>query len=538
MRSALAELRLAAGELLYVSTKTDIYPEHQVQAYYNALRDAEARVDGISQHLAFGRPDAGQVETRIREYLHNLAAAMEHVASDYNDRPHAYPLAKDTTGEAWHVLNMSRGLETTLKLTTPVLHATHNGDTAGWLFSKQDDGEVRARNEALCQEYSAMGEQDLLAISASWREMATRFTEATKGTRYYHGHILHDEEVQKVTKILETALSRRGIDGVSRLGRCLRRPDDDHLHWALATLDELDAKLRVESTNSLVSHEKASTRAAPPAATMPRKEAQVKGSDALRGDGLDRKEVMRCIVAFRRAVWEYQDSREWVELLSRDGASMDEHRAATREACGSRNADAARRVADTFPVIMRQAELLGFDVANLQATVARDPWEPTVLLQVRRLVDEVEGRLTAGMGVANPGVAGVAVNTAEGGVAVNAQDHGVAVNTGPGGAAVVSGDYGVAVSTGGGGVREHGQQRQMAVPKLSDTEANVIEALGQDTMTGEVLAEKAGYPFNSNFKSTLSSLRKRGILGNASPGYFVAEAFRHLLDKGQDKGQD
>jgi len=73
---------------------------------------------------------------------------------------------------------------------------------------------------------------------------------------------------------------------------------------------------------------------------------------------------------------------------------------------------------------------------------------------------------------------------------------------------------------------------------LNDTERNILQALGPDTMTGECLAKKAGYPFNSNFKSTLSSLRKRRILGNASPGYFVVEEFHHLPDKGQDKGQD
>ena len=73
---------------------------------------------------------------------------------------------------------------------------------------------------------------------------------------------------------------------------------------------------------------------------------------------------------------------------------------------------------------------------------------------------------------------------------------------------------------------------------LSDTEANIIEALGDQRLIGEALAKQAGYPFNSNFKSTLSSLRKRGVLGNASPGYFVTAAWRRRADQGQDKGQD
>ena len=74
--------------------------------------------------------------------------------------------------------------------------------------------------------------------------------------------------------------------------------------------------------------------------------------------------------------------------------------------------------------------------------------------------------------------------------------------------------------------------------KLSDAEEIIIEALGRETMTGEVVAKKAGYPFNSNFKSTLSSMRKRGLLGNASPGYFLTDAYLYLLDACQDKGQD
>ncbi len=118
----------------------------------------------------------------------------------------------------------------------------------GWKFEPLDEGEVRASNQRLCADYAAMDEHDLLAISARWRQMANIFTEAAKRTGHYHGHIVHDDDVLRVTKILETAVSHRDIDGVSRLGRCLRRPDDGHLHWALATLDELDAKLRSEAS--------------------------------------------------------------------------------------------------------------------------------------------------------------------------------------------------------------------------------------------------------------------------------------------------
>jgi hypothetical protein len=59
----------------------------------------------------------------------------------------------------------------------------------------------------------------------------------------------------------------------------------------------------------------------------------------------------------------------------------------------------------------------------------------------------------------------------------------------------------------------------MAATKLTETESNILEALGEGKLTGEMLAQKAGYPCNSNFKNTLSSLVKRGLLANDRPGY-------------------
>jgi hypothetical protein len=131
--------------------------------------------------------------------------------------------------------------------TAPAGDALENG----WMFTSIpggncQDGDVHATNVALCREYARLDELDLLAISDRWRKMATEFTEAAKRTGHYHGYIKHDDEIRRVTKLLETAVSQRGIDGVNRLGRCLRRPDGDHLHWAIATLDELDARLRAE----------------------------------------------------------------------------------------------------------------------------------------------------------------------------------------------------------------------------------------------------------------------------------------------------
>jgi hypothetical protein len=270
---------------------------------------------------------------------------------------------------------------------------------ADWVFATQGNGEVKASNDALCREYVGLDENDLLEISTRWRKMAVQFTDATRHTGHYHGHVVHDDEVLRVTKLLETAVSQRDIEGVSRLGRCLRRPDDDHLHWALATLDELDAKLRAESSNRILSERAGSQPAAALATTTQSTEAHVKKNDPLHADGLDRDEVMRAIKDFRRAVWEYKDSLHWVELLSQDldgsnGGHGQRERAATRDACGSRNVNASMRAAEAFPIIMRQAEHLGLDVAHLQAAIARNPWEPGVLVDIENLVAQIEEYLT------------------------------------------------------------------------------------------------------------------------------------------------
>lgn len=125
------------------------------------------------------------------------------------------------------------------------------GQSNGWSFSPQQDGQVRAVNDKLCQEYAAMGERDLLILSSRWRSAATQFTAATKSAGCYQGRVTHHDEVMRATRLLETAVSHRHIEGVDRLGRCLRRPDDDHLHWALRTLDSLDAALRVEAASHI-----------------------------------------------------------------------------------------------------------------------------------------------------------------------------------------------------------------------------------------------------------------------------------------------
>lgn len=51
---------------------------------------------------------------------------------------------------------------------------------------------------------------------------------------------------------------------------------------------------------------------------------------------------------------------------------------------------------------------------------------------------------------------------------------------------------------------------------LTDTEANILESLGDDTLKGPELSKKAGYKYNSNFKNILSNLRKRDILDHVT----------------------
>jgi len=59
---------------------------------------------------------------------------------------------------------------------------------------------------------------------------------------------------------------------------------------------------------------------------------------------------------------------------------------------------------------------------------------------------------------------------------------------------------------------------EQAIPKkpvdLTDTESNILEALGNKTLTGKKLLNKAGYDYSSHYKAILSSLIKRGVLEN------------------------
>ena len=70
-----------------------------------------------------------------------------------------------------------------------------------------------------------------------------------------------------------------------------------------------------------------------------------------------------------------------------------------------------------------------------------------------------------------------------------------------------------------------------SVHNLNDVEQDIVEALGEETSTGEKLAKEAGRPYNFKFRSSLAGLRKRGILGNKKPGYFLEPEYEYLLKK-------
>jgi hypothetical protein len=59
-------------------------------------------------------------------------------------------------------------------------------------------------------------------------------------------------------------------------------------------------------------------------------------------------------------------------------------------------------------------------------------------------------------------------------------------------------------------------------PKLSSRQQNILQAAAENPkLTGEKLAEKAGYLFNADFKKELSTLVKLRCLQSNSPGYLA-----------------
>jgi hypothetical protein len=58
--------------------------------------------------------------------------------------------------------------------------------------------------------------------------------------------------------------------------------------------------------------------------------------------------------------------------------------------------------------------------------------------------------------------------------------------------------------------------------RFTDTEENILEALGSNTLHGPDLLKRAGYDNSSHYRSILSNLVKRKILDRNSQGYYRA----------------
>jgi hypothetical protein len=69
---------------------------------------------------------------------------------------------------------------------------------------------------------------------------------------------------------------------------------------------------------------------------------------------------------------------------------------------------------------------------------------------------------------------------------------------------------------------------KLSMTELTETERNIIEALAGKALTLEKLASKAGYEVSGHFKRSVTSLIKRGILGNKKTAYFVQPKYQQL----------
>jgi hypothetical protein len=58
--------------------------------------------------------------------------------------------------------------------------------------------------------------------------------------------------------------------------------------------------------------------------------------------------------------------------------------------------------------------------------------------------------------------------------------------------------------------------------RFNEAEEAIVEVLKRHgLLTGPQLAALAGYPYDGYMRSILASLRRRGVIGNKSPGYHV-----------------
>ena len=64
-------------------------------------------------------------------------------------------------------------------------------------------------------------------------------------------------------------------------------------------------------------------------------------------------------------------------------------------------------------------------------------------------------------------------------------------------------------------------QTQPVLGTLNELEREIVEALGKDTLTGEQIAKRVNRAYDSTIKTTLAGMKRRKILGNRCPGYYV-----------------
>lgn len=57
--------------------------------------------------------------------------------------------------------------------------------------------------------------------------------------------------------------------------------------------------------------------------------------------------------------------------------------------------------------------------------------------------------------------------------------------------------------------------------RLSEMERIILEALKDQTLTAQQIAERSGYPYDSHLKTMLAAMRRRGLLSGepGAPGY-------------------
>lgn len=72
---------------------------------------------------------------------------------------------------------------------------------------------------------------------------------------------------------------------------------------------------------------------------------------------------------------------------------------------------------------------------------------------------------------------------------------------------------------------------EITIESLNEKEKIIIETIGNEKMTGPIVAKKSGYPYDKDLRAKLSELVKRNILDNKrGQGYFLRPEYSHLFD--------